>query len=261
MPQSLCPPLAVTGAGRLGLDAERRLFRGYRDAGDARARDALIDRFMPLARSVARRYRGATVPLEDLEQVAYMSLVRAIDRFDHQRGVAFSSYAVPCMTGDLKRHYRDHGWSVRMPRELQELALRVESVRDELETTTGRPPHHRRCGACPGDERRACARSARGVHAPCTPTRIDRPIRGSDGNDRSLRDTLGDADTRLDAVFEHAELDALLHGLGERERTIVVLYFHGGMTQKQIGRRLGLSQMHISRLLREALQQLQREAA
>ena len=241
MPQSLCPPLAVTGAGRLGLDAERRLFRGYRDAGDTRARDALIDRFMPLARSVARRYRGATVPLEDLEQVAYMSLVRAIDRFDHQRGVAFSSYAVPCMTGDLKRHYRDHGWSVRMPRELQELALRVESVRDELETTTGRPP--------------TTVAVARALET------SDRPIRGSDGNDRSLRDTLGDADTRLDAVFEHAELDMLLHGLGERERTIVVLYFHGGMTQKQIGRRLGLSQMHISRLLREALQQLQREAA
>jgi RNA polymerase sigma-B factor len=90
---------------------------------------------------------------------------------------------------------------------------------------------------------------------------IDRPIRGFDGDDRSLRDTLGDADARLDGVFEHAELDALLHGLGERERTIVVLYFHGGMTQKEIGRRLGLSQMHISRLLREAMQQLQREAA
>lgn len=260
MPQSLCPPLAVTGAGRLGLDAERRLFRGYRDAGDARARDALIDRFMPLARTVARRYRGATVPLEDLEQIAYMSLVRAIDRFDHQRGVAFSSYAVPCMTGDLKRHYRDHGWSVRMPRELQELALRVESVRNELETTTGRPPTTVAVARAleTSSERVLEAREAyRALYSDS----IDRPIRGSDGNERSLRDTLGDADTRLDALFEHAELDALLHGLGERERTIVVLYFHGAMTQKQIGRRLGLSQMHISRLLREALQQLQREAA
>jgi RNA polymerase sigma-B factor len=260
LPQSLFPPLAVTSAGRLGLDAERRLFRGYRDAGDARARDALIDRFMPLARSVARRYRGTTVPLEDLEQVAYVSLVRAIDRFDHQRGVAFSSYAVPCMTGDLKRHYRDHGWSVRMPRELQELALRVESVRDELETTTGRPPTTVAVAHAleTSSERVLEARDAyRALYADS----IDRPVRGFDGDDRSLRDTLGDADARLDGVIEHAELDALLHGLGERERTIVVLYFHGGMTQKQIARRLGLSQMHISRLLREAMQQLQREAA
>jgi RNA polymerase sigma-B factor len=260
LPQSLCPPLVITSAGRLGLDAERRLFRAFRDGGDARARDALIDRFMPLARSVARRYRGATVPLEDLEQIAYLSLVRAIDRFDHARGVAFSSYAVPCMTGDLKRHYRDHGWSVRVPRELQELALRVESVRDDLESATGRPPttlavaHALETSA----ERVLEAREAfRALYSDS----IDRPVRGSDGNEPPLRDTLGDADARLDAVFEQAELDSLLHMLDERERTIVVLYFHGGMTQKQIGSRLGLSQMHISRLLREALQQLQREAA
>lgn len=260
MPQSLCPPLVITSSGRLGLDAERRLFRALRDGGDMRARDALIDRFMPLARSVARRYRGATVPLEDLEQIAYVSLVRAIDRFDSTRGVAFSSYAVPCMTGDLKRHYRDHGWSVRVPRELQELALRVESVRDELESATGRPPTTRAVADAldTSAERVLEAREAfRALYSDS----IDRPVRGSDGNDQPLQDTLGDADSRLDAVCEQAELDSLLHALNQRERTIVVLYFHGGMTQKQIGNRLGLSQMHISRLLREALLQLQREAA
>ena len=260
MPQSLCPPLVITSAGRVGLDAERRLFRAFHDGGDVRARDALIDRFMPLARSVARRYRGATVPLEDLEQIAYLSLVRAIDRFDHARGVAFSSYGVPCMTGDLKRHYRDHGWSVRVPRELQELALRVESVREELESATGRVPTTAAVAQSleTSTERVLEAREAfRALYSDS----IDRPVRGSDGNHHPLRDTLGDADTRLDAVFEQAELDSLLHMLDERERTIVVLYFHGGMTQKEIGSRLGLSQMHISRLLRQALQQLQREAA
>ena len=247
-------------AVRRGPDAERRLFRAYHDAGDPRARDALTTRFMPLARSVARRYRGSTVPLEDLEQIAYMTLVRAIDRFDHRRGTAFSSYVVPCISGELKRHYRDHGWSVRVPRELQELALRVESVRDELEVTTGRPPTTAAVAESLGTsvERVLEAREAfRALYSDS----IDRPVRGSDGNDHSLRDTLGDADTRLDAVFEQAELDSLLHMLDERERTIVVLYFHGGMTQKEIGSRLGLSQMHISRLLRQALQQLQRAAA
>jgi RNA polymerase sigma-B factor len=260
LPQSLCPPLVITSSGRLGLDGERRLFHAFHDGGDMRARDALIDRFMPLARSVARRYRGATVPLEDLEQIAYVSLVRSIDRFDHKRGVAFSSYAVPCMTGDLKRHYRDHGWSVRVPRELQELALRVESVRDDLESATGRPP----TTSAVADALETSAErvlEAREAFRALYSDSIDRPIRGSDGNAQALQDTLGDADARLDAVFEQAELDSLLHRLDERERTIVVLYFHGGMTQKQIGNRLGLSQMHISRLLREALEQLQREAA
>ena len=211
MPQSLCPPLVITSAGRLGLDAERLLFRAFHDGGDVRARDALIDRFMPLARSVARRYRGATVPLEDLEQIAYLSLVRAIDRFDHARGVAFSSYGVPCMTGDLKRHYRDHGWSVRVPRELQEPALRVESVREEPSPRRAvcRPPPPSRSRW--RRARSGCSRRAR-RSARCTP--IDRPARrGSDGNDHPLRDTLGDADTRLDAVFEQAELDSLLHML------------------------------------------------
>jgi RNA polymerase sigma-B factor len=149
---------------------------------------------------------------------------------------------------------------VRVPRELQELALRVESVRDDLESETGRPPTTRAVADVleTSAERVLEAREAfRALYSDS----IDRPLRGSDGDGQPLRDTLGDADARLDAVFEQAELDWLLHALDERERTIVVLYFHGGMTQKQIGNRLGLSQMHISRLLREALQHLQREAA
>jgi RNA polymerase sigma-B factor len=167
---------------------------------------------------------------------------------------------VPCIAGDLKRHYRDHGWSVRVPRELQELALRVDTVRTELEAATGRPPTAVAVAEAldTSAERVLEAREAsRALYADS----IDRPVRGADGEARPLQDTIGDDDTRLDALLEHSELESLLHTLDRRERTIVVLYFHGGLTQKQIGRRLGLSQMHISRLLRQALQQLQREVA
>ena len=170
----LSPPLVMTV--RRGPDAERRLFRAYHDGGDPRARDALTTRFMPLARSVARRYRGSTVPLEDLEQIAYMTLVRAIDRFDHRRGTAFSSYVVPCISGELKRHYRDHGWSVRVPRELQELALRVESATSSRSRPAVRPPplrslsHWARASS-------GCWRHAR-RSGPCTPTRSTGPSAG-----------------------------------------------------------------------------------
>ena len=119
--------------------AEKQLILEYRRSGSRRDRDAVIDRFLPLARSLARRYRRGAEPLEDLEQVASLALVRAVESFDPSRDVAFSSYAVPTITGALKRHYRDHGWSVRVPRELQELALRIQRL-NEAASATGDSP-------------------------------------------------------------------------------------------------------------------------
>ena len=119
---------------------EKRLFSDYERTGSRRDRDAVIERFMPLARSLARRYWRGAEPLEDLEQVASLALLRAVEGFDPSRGLAFSSYAVPSIAGALKRHYRDCGWSVRMPRELQELALRVERVNEEAWAATGAAP-------------------------------------------------------------------------------------------------------------------------
>ena len=120
--------------------AEKQLILRYRRSGSRRDRDAVIERFLPLARSLARRYRRGAEPLEDLEQVASLALLRAVEGFDPARDVAFSSYAVPTITGALKRHYRDYGWSVRVPRELQELAMRIQRFSDAAAAATGEAP-------------------------------------------------------------------------------------------------------------------------
>ena len=131
---------------------------------------SLVERFLPLARQLARRYQGGSEPLEDLEQVASLALVRAVDGFDPTRGTAFSSYAVPSIAGAIKRHFRDHGWSVRVPRELQELSLRVERLSRELDTATGRPPSTAEVAASAGvDVEQVVA--ARVAYARFTPIR------------------------------------------------------------------------------------------
>ena len=140
--------------------AEKRLFLEYQRTGSRRDRDVLVERFMPLARSLARRYRRGPEPLEDLEQVASLALLRAVEGFDPSRGVAFSSYAVPSISGALKRHYRDCGWSVRMPRELQDLALRIDRFNEDALGHGGRRTDRRRDRRARGHQRRVGDRGA-----------------------------------------------------------------------------------------------------
>ena len=244
-------------------EEELRLLRAYHSTGDPRARDAAVERFMPLARSLARRYRGGTEPLEDLEQVACLALVRAVDGFDPSRGTAFTSYAVPSIAGAIKRHFRDNGWSVRVPRDLQELALRVERLNDEILAETGHPPTATEIAARAGSgisvEEVLEAREAfRALHSDS----LDQP-RGSRDDDEaaSLLDTLGDADLEIGRAHDRAALDSVLGTLDERDRTIIHLYYKGELTQAEIGRRLGYSQMHVSRLLRQAVDRLRVAAA
>jgi RNA polymerase sigma-B factor len=240
----------------IGRTQEREMFEALRASGSRRDRDALVERFLPLARQLARRYQGGSEPLEDLEQVASLALVRAVDGFDHTRGTAFSSYAVPSIAGAIKRHFRDHGWSVRVPRDLQELSLRVERLSQELHTDTGRPPSTAEVAASAGVdvEQVVAARVAyRALHSDS----LDSPRHSEmDDDGGSLLDTLGDTDANLDRVIERSKLDAMINSLEARDRLIVRLYFQGELTQTQIGDRLGLSQMHISRLLRGAVKQL-----
>jgi RNA polymerase sigma-B factor len=238
-------------------DEDKRLFLAYRRSGDLAARDALIQRFLPLARSLARRYARAVEPLDDLEQVASLALIKAIDGFDIERGTAFSSYAVPCIAGALKRHYRDACWSVRPPRALQELAMEVTRINDELSAATGAPPTVAEIAEQAGVDVEAVleAREAsRALHSDS----LDRPARdGDDQEGVSVLETLGARDTEIRRVLDRVTLDALLDTLDDREQLIVRLYYGQELTQSEIGEQLGYSQMHISRLLRRAIAQLE----
>lgn len=252
--QTLPSPDRSQAAAR--REAEKTLFRKYHRSGDRHDRDAIVERFLPLARSLARRYRGGSEPLEDLEQVACLALVKAVDGFDTSRGTAFTTYAVPCIAGAIKRHFRDCGWSVRVPRDLQELALRVDRMSEKLISATGEAPGARvlaeRLGVCVEEvlEAREAFKAMRSVS-------LDQPGNGREANDGDcLLDTLAGPVDDLGIALERASLDALLDTLDERDRLIIDLYFRGDYTQAEIGRRLGYSQMHVSRLLRQSVERL-----
>ena len=221
---------------------------------DRVSRDELIERYLPLARHLARRYkRGAE--LEDLYQVAAFALVKAVDRFDPDRGIAFSSFAVPTIAGELKRYFRDLGWVVRVPRDVQELKLRLDRMVETLTGELGRAPTPGeladRTGASVED-----VIEALGAASAHYPDSLDRPV-GEDGED-SIGLLLGDEERGYDHVENVELIDGLLGTLPEREREILRLRFEDELTQAEIGRRLGISQMHVSRLIRQSIAKLQR---
>jgi RNA polymerase sigma-B factor len=234
---------------------DRRLFELYRRHGDRAARDALVERFLPLAHYLARRYRGGGDHADDLAQVASLGLLNAIDRFDPDRGIAFSSFAVPTIIGEIKRYFRDKGWAVRVPRELQERALAVENLADDLERELGRTP----TAAQIADRMDATvehvleARVASWAHHGVS---LDRPSGDEDDERRTLGDTLGFTDEAFSRAESSATFDGLLARLSERERVVLNLRFREDLTQAEIGERVGISQMHVSRLIRQAIEQL-----
>jgi len=238
---------------------DRKLLIRYHTDGDMQAREELVERFLPLARQLARRYQRADEPLDDLIQVASLGLVKAIDRFDPARGVSFSSYAVPTIAGELRRYFRDHTWSLRVPRDVQELAVKMGKVEAGLQLDLGRAPT-----AAELSDRLDCtveqlleARDAAGANRMSS---LDQPVSSDDEEGASLADLLGEADAGLEHVERALTVDAALERLDERERTILRLRFHEELTQAAIGERVGLSQMHVSRLIRQALTTL-RDAA
>jgi RNA polymerase sigma-B factor len=228
--------------------------RRYAAERDPEDRDWLITRYLPLARHVASRYRGGSEPIEDLEQVASLALVKAIDRFDPDRGASFSSYAVPTISGELRRHFRDYTWALRVPRDLQELAVKVGKTESALQLELGRAP----TAAEVADELDCSveqlleARDANGANRMSS---LDAPV-SSDDEGASLADTLGFEDHRLEEVERELAVESALDVLDERARTILRLRFQEELTQAAIGERVGLSQMHVSRLIRQALEKL-----
>ena len=234
---------------------ERQLFLEYHRTGDRRARAALVERYLPLARSLARRYRRGPEPLEDLEQVASLALVKAVDGFDATRETAFSSYAVPSILGAIKRHFRDYGWSLHMPRDLQELAVRLERVSQDMAGATGAPPTAGEIAqhiGVPVEEVVEAREAYRALHA----ISLDQPQRSELDDGDSLVDTLSADETDIEGADDRVMLDALLATLDPRSAQIVSLYYQHDLTQAEIGRKLGYSQMHVSRLLRQAIAQL-----
>ena len=241
--------------------SERRLFARYRERDDRAARDALVERFLPLATQLARRYHRGNEPLDDLVQVASVGLLKAIDRFDPARGTAFSSFAVPTIAGELKRHYRDKGWAVRVPRDLQELALRVDRATDPLFHKLGAasciPPRSLTTSGSPSSR---CSKRT-GRRPPTEPTLSIAPSPTPSTRTLSrVGDALGGDEPGYRQAEDSATVESVASVLSDREREILRLRFEEDLTQSEIGDRVGLSQMHISRLLRQAVARL-REAA
>jgi RNA polymerase sigma-B factor len=226
------------------------LLRAYHRDGDREARDRALVELMPLVRALASRYAGRGEPLEDLVQVGALGLIKAVDRFDVDRGVEFSSYAVPTIVGEIRRHFRDKAWAMHVPRRLKELSVRLSRVLDQLTTELGRSPTIAELAAATGVEEEdvidaldsANAYSTRSLHAPF-----------DDGDETSLADKLGDDDSGYAEVEDSSLVAAGMDALDERERRIVELRFFEEKTQSQIAAEVGISQMHVSRLLRSAL--------
>jgi RNA polymerase sigma-B factor len=236
---------------------EELLFARYHRSGDPLAREELIERCMPLARSLAIRYARTGESTDDLVQVASIGLIKAVDRFDPTRGIAFSSFAVPSILGELKRHFRDHGWAARVPRPLQESVLRVNECSDRLAAELGRAPRPREVAAALNVTVEEVLEALE-AGAAFDSMSLDAPIsRGDDDGAATYADSVGDIDARLEMVEYRSVVAATIRALPPRERKVLVLRFAADMTQSEIAARIGISQMHVSRLIRRSLERLQ----
>ena len=249
------PPIAAETPAQRKLTDEKLLLR-YHEEGDLDAREELVLRFMPLARQLASRYRHAGEALEDLVQVACLGLLKAVDRYEPQRGDGFTRYAVPTMLGELKRHFRDKGWSVHVPRATQELVLKVTEALGVLPGKLGRSPRPRDLAeevGAPVEEVLEAMEAATAYE----PTSLDAPrASGEDDGDWTHADALGDEDHGYELVEIGETIRGTLEALPVRERVILKLRFEQDMTQAEIAERVGVSQMHVSRLLRRSLDRL-----
>lgn len=224
-----------------------------------RQREAVIERCLPLADHIARRFRNRGEPFDDLLQVARVGLLNAVNRFDADNGSEFLAFAVPTMMGEVRRHFRDHGWSVKVPRRLKELNSQLKKAREELSHQLGRAPAASEIAAELGIDREELIQAQ--IASSAYPTlSSDASAGASDDDDsRSVTNTVGDLDANLDKVLDVATVRPLMETLPERERTILLLRFFENMTQTQIAERLGISQMHVSRLLAKSLASLREQ--
>ncbi|HEY2604070.1 MAG TPA: SigB/SigF/SigG family RNA polymerase sigma factor [Thermoleophilaceae bacterium] len=249
-----------SGGSRRG-DADRirqdlRLLERYHHDGDLAARDELVERFLPLARQLARRYERPDEPLDDLLQVASMGLVKAIDRFDPARGTAFSSFAVPTILGELKRYFRDVGWAVHVPRGMQERALEVNRALTELSRALGRSPTPAELADAMGLTHEEVLEAMEAATA-YDSVSLEAPRSGEEGDgEEFLLDRFGASDPGYELAEYAATIAPELRALPERDRLVLHLRFVEDLTQSEIAERIGVSQMHVSRLIRRALEKV-----
>jgi RNA polymerase sigma-B factor len=250
------PP--CTGAD--ARETERQLLIRYHEEGDIAAREELCERFLPLARDLALRYTYTDEPLDDLVQVASLGLIKAIDRFEPGRGTKFTSYAAPTILGELKRHFRDKGWSLHVPRDLQERTLALSRANEELSKELGRSPKVREIAehlGCSIEQVLEAQEAAASYEA----ASLDAPATRADGESAALVDLLGKEDSSYELVEDRQAIASTWNDLPDVERQVLELRFMHDLTQREIGERIGYSQMHVSRLLRRALSRLESAAA
>jgi RNA polymerase sigma-B factor len=237
---------------------DRLLLRRYHEQGDLQAREKLIEQYMSLVRSLARRYSYRGEQLEDLVQIGAIGLIKAIDRFDINRGVELTTYATPNIIGEIKRHFRDKGWSVRVPRGLQELNVRLSRLIEQLTVQLGRSPTIPELAKAAGVEEEEVLEALESGRAYSS---LSLSVGGGGGDDDDLDplESIGTEEHQYEVSEDRAVLAPGFKALDERERKILQLRFFDGLTQSQIAQQVGISQMHVSRLIRRSLEKI-REA-
>jgi RNA polymerase sigma-B factor len=249
---SLLPSVAPSPPERR---SDEELLIAYRRDGQQWARNAVIERSIPLARKLAARYRHVEEPLEDLVQVACLGLVKAVDRYDPERSCRFSSYAIPTILGELKRHFRDKGWAVHVPRELQERALLLGRETDRLSRVLGRSPTVRELADGLSWEEERVLEASEVLHSYHAAS-LDAPVSRDGEDSTALVEVLGKEDDRFSLADSRQAVSEAWQKLPELERTVLVLRFLNDLPQRRIAEIVGYSQMHVSRLLRRALSAL-----
>jgi RNA polymerase sigma-B factor len=261
-PDEPVEPVEPVRSTRLTVDRERTraLFQELQGAPDGdparqQARDALVEQHLPLVEHLARRFRNRGEPYDDLVQVATIGLIKSVDRFDLDRGVEFSTYATPTIVGEIKRHFRDKGWAVRVPRRLQELRLSLASATSELSQRHGHSPTVADLAAYLKISEEEVLEGLESANAYSTLS-LDAGDSGSGDEPMPVSETLGTEDEGLEGVEYRESLKPMLEQLPPREKTILMLRFFKNMTQSEIAAEIGISQMHVSRLLARTLAQL-----
>lgn len=248
----------TTPTSRLGAtsvaDDPRELFVRWQRHGDSASREALMQRFMPLARSLARRYGRSSEPFEDLLQVASLGLLKALDRYDVERGYPFPSFAVPTILGEMRRYFRDSGWAVHVPRGAQERALKVREAQQRMTNEHGHAPTVNQLAQYLEYDNEEVIDALQAVQAYETVS-LDAPRSGAEDS-ASYGDLIGHEDERYELIELDATVASVLGRLPSRERRILRMRFVEDLTQTEIAKRVGVSQMQVSRLLRRSIDQL-----